>query len=109
MKIIRKLISKLVDWAYDYDYVQPMTRDMQLSIKKERSPLVSSGNMNVSELEDDNALRFQVFNAAGGKVIKMNSYNPSTDRSKSSLYIITDKDDLGEELGQIITRESLSR
>ncbi len=56
-----------------------------------------------------NGMNFTVWSAAGGKVIQMRSYNHNTDRHNNALYIIPEKDDLGEELGLIITRESLSR
>jgi hypothetical protein len=52
---------------------------------------------------------FTVTNATGGKVITVRQYDPRTDRTSENVYIITDKEDLGEELGQIITKESLSR
>lgn len=52
---------------------------------------------------------FTVTNATGGKVVTVRHYDPHTDRSHETVYIITDKEDLGEELGQIITKESLSR
>lgn len=51
---------------------------------------------------------FTVTSATGGKVITVRHYDPRTDRSHENVYIITDKEDLGEELGQIITRESLA-
>jgi len=54
-------------------------------------------------------LNFTVFNATGGKVIQFASYDPTRDHKRVSLYVVTDKDNLGEELAQIITREGLSR
>jgi hypothetical protein len=61
-------------------------------------------------LSDRNqGMNFTVYSAIGGKVIQIHTYDPTTDRSRSTLYIVTDKEDMGEELGQIITRESLTR
>lgn len=57
----------------------------------------------------DNGLSFTIHNAIGGKVIQVGSYDIVSDRSRTTLYIVTDKEDLGVEIGQIITRESLSR
>jgi hypothetical protein len=54
-------------------------------------------------------LNFTVFPAVGGKVVRFHSYDPRTDRENTTLYVVTDKENLGEELGQIITKESLSR
>ena len=61
-------------------------------------------------LSDRNqGMNFTVYSAIGGKVIQIHTYDSTTDRSRSTLYIVTDKEDMGEELGQIITRESLTR
>jgi len=54
-------------------------------------------------------MHFTVYNATGGKVIETRTYDPRTDRNNSNLYVITDKEELGEELAQIITKESLCR
>jgi hypothetical protein len=54
-------------------------------------------------------MNFTVYNAIGGKVIQIASYDPIRDRLNASLYIVTDKEDLGVELGMIITKEGLSR
>jgi hypothetical protein len=54
------------------------------------------------------ATTFSVYPAVGGKVIETFTYDYLTDRRTTRLYIITDKEDLGAELGQILTRESLS-
>lgn len=59
--------------------------------------------------DGNNGMNFIVYNAIGGKVIQLTSYDPIRDRGYSSLYIVTDKEDLGQELGMIITKESLSR
>src|SRR5271166_2004139 len=55
-------------------------------------------------IDDMNGLNFTIYSATGGKVVQLSSYDPHTDRSQNVLYIITDKEDLGQELGQIITR-----
>jgi hypothetical protein len=61
-----------------------------------------------NEIDDHPGLNFTVYNAVGGKVVQIRSYNTTTDRHKSMLYVITDKEDLGYEVGQIITMERLS-
>jgi hypothetical protein len=54
-------------------------------------------------------LTFVVYSAIGGKVIQFSTYDVGQDRTMRKLYIVTSKEDLGAEIGQIITRESLSR
>lgn len=63
-----------------------------------------------SPLDDrSGSMNFRIFNAVGGKVVEYRSYSKNLNRDDTKVYIITDKEDLGEELSQIITRESLSR
>lgn len=93
MKIIKKMIKKVVNWAHyeGHDMPPEVCRDT------------------VSHDEFDDPLRFNVYNAIGGKILKISNYNMNTDRVKTTLYIITNEDNLGEEIGQIITREMLTR
>ena len=102
--MIRKTIQKIIRWSmvdktgtYEDSKATPGT----VSINKSRS--------NTIEDRTNSAMNFTVYSAIGGKVIQFNSYNPNIDCHYQSLYIITDQEDMGVELGQIITRESLSR
>jgi hypothetical protein len=52
-------------------------------------------------------MRFQLYRAAGGFIIETRHYDQKTDRNYNKLYIITEEKDLGNELGKIITMESL--
>lgn len=56
-----------------------------------------------------NGMHFTVYNATGGKVVQLRTFSPMRDVGRTTLYVITDKDNLGEELGMIITRETLSQ
>lgn len=57
----------------------------------------------------NNGMNFVVYGATGGKIVEFSSYDQHTDRQTRNLYIVTDKEDLGEELNLIITKESLTR
>lgn len=57
----------------------------------------------------NNGMNFVVYGATGGKIVEFSSYDPRTDRHTRNLYIVTDKEDLGEELALIITKETLTR
>lgn len=101
MKIIKNAIVKLLQWAsngsndvYKEDTVKPAY-----------GPTLGSGRYG----PDIQGMHFTVFNAVGGKIIQISQYNPINDRHKQQLYIVTDKEDLGNELGQIITMESLGK
>lgn len=56
---------------------------------------------------NSNGMRFQLYNANGGYVIETRVYDETHDRNRNKLYVITEDKDLGEELGKIITMESL--
>lgn len=59
------------------------------------------------EFNSDGAIRFNVFNARGGRVVQINRYDKQRDREISGLYVITSEDDFGKEIDKIITMESL--
>lgn len=67
----------------------------------------TSANNNIAI--GNNGVNFTIYNAIGGKIVQIQTYDPRTDRTRSELYIVTDKENLGEELSQIITRDSLAR
>jgi hypothetical protein len=52
-------------------------------------------------------MRFQLYRASGGYVVETRYYDQKNDRSHNKLYIIRDDQDVGEEMGKIITMESL--
>ena len=52
-------------------------------------------------------IRFKVFRANGGTVIQTDQYDRKNDRQHNNLHVIVDGQDLGKELGKIITFESL--
>jgi hypothetical protein len=54
-----------------------------------------------------NGLRFNMYKAHGGFVIETRFYDERNDRNTNKMYVITEDKDLGEELGKIITMESL--
>ena len=56
---------------------------------------------------ETNGMNFTVYRANGGHVIEYRQYDRHKDRSDNKLHIITDDKDIGEELGKIITFESL--
>jgi hypothetical protein len=56
---------------------------------------------------DGDCIRFKVFRANGGTVIQTEQYDNRHDRHHRNLHVIVDGQDLGKELGKIITFESL--
>jgi hypothetical protein len=100
---MKKLLRRLFNWV-NSDSLEPCHDATSYGSK-----VKSMNGIGVSSLEDCNPINFRVYSAAGGKIVQIHSYDHRTDRSVSSLYIITDTENLGEELAHIITRESLTR
>lgn len=105
MKPIRNILVKLINWIdrsrRDQPECEPVSINYSSGIAKSSS-MASAGGMG-------HGMNFSVFPAVGGKVVRFQTYDPRTDRETTTLYVVTDKENLGEELGQIITKESLSR
>ena len=74
-----------------------------------RSPLVSSTSAKSMSIDSDKAIRFTVSKAQGGVVVETSFYDRLKDRSNQGLYVIRDDQDLGKEIGKIITMETLKQ
>jgi hypothetical protein len=105
----KETIKAFLKWVMKDDSNRPYPEDSPVAIGSMNMNMTKSSSHGVGIGELNRGMNFVVFNATGGKVIQIHSYDPRTDRTNSNLYIITDKEDLGEELAQIITKESLSR
>lgn len=56
---------------------------------------------------ESEGMRFTVYKASGGFVIETRTYDRRKDENVSKMYVITESQDLGQELGKIITMETL--
>ena len=56
---------------------------------------------------DAECIRFKVFKASGGTVVQTDYYDRKNDRQHNNLHVIVEGQDLGTEIGKIITFESL--
>ena len=56
---------------------------------------------------ETSGIRFNLYKATGGFVVETQSYDNRTDRHQTHLYVINKEQDLGNELGKIITLEAL--
>jgi hypothetical protein len=69
-----------------------------------------TGRPHGNTLSNDNEpLRFTVYNASGGKIVEISHYDQRTDRHHTSLHIITSDEDFGESLGKIAFLEVLKK
>lgn len=77
-------------------------KSKQLSKESEPKALVSRGYSIESR-----GMNFTLYRANGGYIIEHRVYDHKTDRNNSSLHIITEEKNLGEEIAKIITFENL--
>lgn len=93
MKWFYKWLDKKIKKARDSDY--------QI-VKEEIMPATKS-----NRIDNERTMTLNVTKANGGWVIEHRQYDKHKDRNNNSVHIITDDKDLGDEIGKIITFESL--
>jgi hypothetical protein len=89
MKLTLK--QRLFNWLSD--------RDSEISFDPHEAPM--------ADTLSSNGIRFNLYKAHGGFVVETRFYDERNDRNTNKMYVITEDKDLGEELGKIITMESL--
>ena len=57
--------------------------------------------------DTERCLNFKVWFANGGRVVQTSRYDRVKDRNQTSMYVITDEQDFGQEINKIVTMESL--
>ena len=90
--MFKRMIKGLVTW----------------SLREEES--VNAGIM-ISDHEEPRisatGIKFEVYRANGGTIVETRRYNRKTDDNVYELHVITDTQDVGQEIGRIITMEAL--
>ena len=84
-------------------------KKVQNALKESRAEVYVSdtiGSSRVSKL-DSAGMNFTVYKANGGFIFEYHQYDRHRDRSEHKLHIVTDDKDLGEEIGKIISFETL--
>ena len=110
MGLIRQKIRQLIRWASRDEDDYPVEVSTYSNSTKRKSSLVSNGKHSPNDIgEDNHGMHFTVFGATGGKIIQIKTFDSRTDSYRSNLHVITDGENLGEELAMIITREQLTR
>lgn len=93
MKRFYKWLDRKIKKARDSDY--------QI-VKEEIMPVTKS-----NRIDNERTMTLNVTKANGGWVIEHRQYDKHKDRNNNSVHIITDDKNLGDEIGKIITFESL--
>jgi deoxycytidine triphosphate deaminase len=76
-------------------------------INEEDSYITLDKAIRVQDTVDAECIRFKIFRANGGTVVQTDQYDRKNDREYNNLHVIVDGQDIGKELGKIITFESL--
>lgn len=85
------------------NWLEQSDQDLDISNK------ISSAKLRVDDGLAGEPLRISVYTASGGMIVETRTYDRHKDRQNTNLYIVNEGDDLGNELGKIITMASLSR
>jgi hypothetical protein len=98
------LKKKLYNWITSsaYDDTKALCEGPSIGIGRSMSMVTST-------LDSDRNIRFNVYKATGGTIVETSFYDRHKDRHNTSLHIITDDQDIGKEIGKIITMETLKQ
>ena len=88
--MFKRMIKGLVTWS-----MSDHQEDIQISERPDEVRISATG------------IRFEVYRANGGTVIETRRNDRRTGDSLFELHVISSDQDIGEEIGKIITMESL--
>ncbi len=95
MRFLKKLIVKWVNDARDEE------RDGVLV-----QSVVGRKGHSVEDIDAD-CYTLRVFPARGGRVVQYHKYDRKNDNSRTSLYVISDSEDLGDAVKNIVVEQAL--
>ena len=105
-KLLGNVLTDLLNWLHEEKEEGPRNvGGVRVRSGNKKSPTAYL----TDETNFEGGVNFTIYSANGGKIIQTRSYDRVTDRNNNALYIITDNDDIGEEISQIITKERLTR
>jgi len=88
--MFKRMIKGLVTWSLEEDHQEDIQSD------RAEEPRIST-----------TGIKFEVYRANGGTIVETRRYNRKNDDTIYELHVITDTEDVGRAIGQIITLESL--
>lgn len=89
--MFKRMIKGLITWSLKEEHSQ----DITISDSHEEPRISATG------------IKFEVYRANGGTVVETRRYNRKNDDNIYELHVITDTQDVGQEIGRIITMEAL--
>ena len=104
IKMIRYLWSMVMKWGWDFGKEDGgrgkngnMLAEYPQSMKLRAEP----------ERFSTHGMTFTIYAANGGHVVEFRSYDPSTDRSVSSMHVIPEDQEFSDTISKIVTLECL--
>jgi hypothetical protein len=91
-------------------------RPMKLTLKQRIRNWLNNDDDSIETISSDDetihlsrasSVRFEIHQAAGGRVVQTRRYDERKDQNFENLYIITPDQDFGREIDKIITMEAL--
>jgi hypothetical protein len=101
MKWFKKML-----WRWSQDGRDLEEDHAVTSISSKRSRVIARRDRDEIELPDG-GLNIQVKQAIGGKIVVFRNYDERNDRNLYTTYLINDSENFEENLGKIITLESM--
>ena len=96
MRFMKRMLARWVREANNYD--ECVVAEVPMSSK------ITSGRSLRS-----NGLDFSMYPANGGYIVEYHSYDRKRDETTHALHVITEEQDLGQRVGEIVTIEMLRR
>jgi hypothetical protein len=85
-------------------YAKEDAPQIGLAINKSRRHIIKDSDDLSTE-----PIQFKMYKASGGWAIEFRQYDNKNDRMDANLYVVTNENDLGKSISQIITMEALKR
>jgi len=89
-----------------YKEMQCEKEDKMSAGQAQNTKPLGSLSVNKSTFSSD-GMNFTVYKAVGGYVIEFRHYDMQTDSRHAQLHIVSEAEDIGAEIGKILTLESL--
>jgi hypothetical protein len=93
--MIRKLLNRVINWAQNCGRITLIDNDV---VSTSRDSSIGAQGMT-----------FTLYSASGGHIVEYRSYDTKSDERINNLHIITNDQDIGERIGQIVTMELLRK
>jgi hypothetical protein len=96
MKWFKRWLAQLVTQGHELNEVEPM-----------RNSITKASRLVAREQDWHENLNITITNANGGKIVAFRRYDHKTDRHDNKIYVVPDDHNFTEELGKLITLESM--